>query len=97
MSAASGCRILIFAALLGAMRATTGTLRACIGFHLTFQVTAQFLTSSHWNLVVTDDPDLALSEIAFVAAPFLSTALLLGVLGRTGNSVSATPVSAPPE
>lgn len=71
-----------FAGVLGAIRAVTGNLLACMGFHAAFQVTAQLLTGGSWDLIVADDPDFALQAIAFVAVPFLCTAIVLWVVKR---------------
>lgn len=76
---------LAFAGVLGAIRAVTGNLLACMGFHFAFQVTAQFLTGGHWNLIIGDDPDFALQAIAFVGVPFLCTAIVLWVVNRNRN------------
>lgn len=74
-----------FAGILGAIRAVTGNILACMGFHFAFQVTSQFLTGSNWDLIVGDDPDFALQAIAFVGVPFLSTAIVLWVVNRIRN------------
>lgn len=66
----------LFATVLGALRAVTGSLWACMGFHTAFQVTAQFFGGS-WTQMELHDPDLTVTAVAFVAAPFASTAVLL--------------------
>ncbi|MBF6351278.1 CPBP family intramembrane metalloprotease [Nocardia flavorosea] len=79
-AAASSDRIVlfvVFAALLGALRAVTGSLWTCMGFHTAFQVTAQLLVGDHWSQAELADPDGTISALAFVAVPFLITAALL--------------------
>lgn len=70
-----------FALVLGAIRATTGNLLACMGFHAMFQLTTQFLASK-WNYIDLDDPDMAIVGLAFVVIPFVSTAILLWAMAR---------------
>lgn len=67
----------VFAALLGALRAVTGSVWTCMGFHTAFQVTAQLLTGDHWSQAEVADPGGTVSALAFVAVPFLVTATLL--------------------
>lgn len=71
----------VFAAVLGALRAVTGTVYAGMGFHTAFQVTAQFL-GDHWPQVLLTDPDMNVTALAFVAVPFTATALLMWWLRR---------------
>ncbi|MFI9406763.1 lysostaphin resistance A-like protein [Nocardia sp. NPDC052316] len=70
-----------FSAVQGALRATTGNLWACIGFHAAFQLTTQFLAGK-WDYLDLDDPDRAIIELAFVVIPFTSTALVLWLRAR---------------
>ncbi|WP_234390730.1 CPBP family intramembrane glutamic endopeptidase [Nocardia suismassiliense] len=70
-----------FSAVQGALRATTGNVWACIGFHTTFQVTTQFLAGK-WDYIDLDDPDMAVIGLAFGVIPFTSTALLLWLYAR---------------
>ncbi|WP_280422708.1 CPBP family intramembrane glutamic endopeptidase [Nocardia carnea] len=66
----------LFATVLGALRVATGSLWSCMGFHMAFQVTAQFFSES-WTEMELHDPDLTVTAVAFVAVPFASTAVLL--------------------
>ncbi|WP_081706504.1 CPBP family intramembrane glutamic endopeptidase [Nocardia sp. CNY236] len=66
----------LFAALLGALRAVTGSIWSGMGFHTAFQVTAQVFGES-WPQMELHDPDLTVTAVAFVAVPFASTAILL--------------------
>ncbi|PXX66286.1 hypothetical protein DFR70_10332 [Nocardia tenerifensis] len=74
-----------FSLVQGAIRATTGNLFACIGFHATFQLGTQFL-GSQWNYIDLDDPDLSVTGLAFVIVPFLTTAIVLWSLARKRRS-----------
>lgn len=66
----------VFASVLGALRAVTGTVYSCMGFHTAFQVTAQ-LFGDHWPQVLLTDPDMNVTAVAFVLVPFAATALLM--------------------
>ncbi|MEV6562709.1 type II CAAX endopeptidase family protein [Nocardia sp. NPDC051756] len=70
-----------FSVVQGALRATTGNLWACIGFHAAFQVATQFL-GRQWNYIDLNDPDLSITGLAFVIIPFLSTAIVLWSVAR---------------
>ncbi|KAA8879787.1 CPBP family intramembrane metalloprotease [Nocardia colli] len=70
-----------FSVVQGALRATTGNLWACIGFHATFQVATQFL-GRQWNYIDLNDPDLSITGLSFVVIPFLCTAIVLWVVAR---------------
>ncbi|MFE9582430.1 CPBP family intramembrane glutamic endopeptidase [Nocardia sp. NPDC006044] len=70
-----------FSLVQGALRATTGNLWACIGFHATFQLATQFL-GNQWNYLDLHDPDLNVTGLSFVVIPFLSTALVLWLVAR---------------
>ncbi|GAA5054701.1 CPBP family intramembrane glutamic endopeptidase [Nocardia callitridis] len=71
----------VFAVVLGAMRAVTGSVWVCAGFHTAFQFTAQFL-GTQWTQVRLHDPDLAVASLAFVAVPFLCVAAPLWWVSR---------------
>lgn len=76
----------VFAALLGALRAVTGSLWTCMGFHTAFQVTAQLLAGDHWTQVELADPDGTVAALA-VAAPFVVTATLLWWRGSRARGI----------
>ncbi|WP_245746573.1 CPBP family intramembrane glutamic endopeptidase [Nocardia altamirensis] len=71
----------VFGLVLGALRATTGNLWTCIGFHITFQVPTQFL-AARWTHFELDDPDFNINGLAFVIIPFLTTAVVLWFVSR---------------
>ena len=81
---------LVFAYVLGRLRATTDNLWSTIGFHLAFQTTAQFLLGSAWPQAHTDDPNFWLAG-AVVVAPFTCTLLLCWVLRRVRSYTNEVP------
>ncbi|MEU7143216.1 CPBP family intramembrane glutamic endopeptidase [Nocardia sp. NPDC046473] len=70
-----------FALVLGAIRATTGNLWACIGFHATFQISTQFL-GPRWHYLDLDDPDMNVTVLSFIIIPFVCSAIVLWALAR---------------
>nr|WP_237721120.1 CPBP family intramembrane glutamic endopeptidase [Mycolicibacterium phlei] len=76
-----------FGCALGALRAVTANLWSTIGFHWSFQVTAQYLSPS-WDAVTLDDPALAFG-VAISLVPFAVTlAFGAGLARRRGQSRS---------
>lgn len=75
---------LLFATVLGYLRAVTGSVWTGIGFHLAFQIVAQLTSPNHGQFTVTDL--LTLQGVAFVLLPFTLGALLVRAAcrGRTG-------------
>ncbi|QIS01944.1 CPBP family intramembrane metalloprotease [Nocardia brasiliensis] len=65
-----------FSLVLGVLRAATGNIMTCMGFHAAFQVTTQFL-ANNWNYVDLHDPDLSIQGLAFVLLPFLTAPLAM--------------------
>jgi uncharacterized protein len=74
----------LFAAVLGYLRALTGSVWTGIGFHLAFQVVAQLTGPNHGQFTITDL--LTFQGVSFVLLPFTLGALLVRAArrGRTG-------------
>ncbi|MBF6329680.1 CPBP family intramembrane glutamic endopeptidase [Nocardia transvalensis] len=79
--------LLTFGSLLGALRATIGSLWPCLGFHTAFMVTSQYLNNRGNGEI--DHPEVL--DLTFIVIPFACTAILLWAVHRRASRSSAVP------
>lgn len=72
----------LFALVQGVLRAQSGSVACTIGFHLAFQIVAQFLLNARWDAVTLVDPGEWVALVGIGLVPFAVAPLIAGRLLR---------------